>query len=175
MSFGIRARMESFIRNPATEIFTSLASMRIPRTYHSLAILLPDARVFVGGGLCGNCQANHADAEIFTPPYLLNSDGSSVVRPKILSAPATASYGATIRVTIDSAINSFVLVRLSSVTHSVNNDQRRIPLGFSRNGFLNNYALRIPVSSGIVIPGYYMLYAINGSGVPSIARMLKIS
>ena len=61
------------IWNPATGKWTTLAPMAIPRTYHSVALLLPDARVFVGGGgLCGDCTTNHLDGEIFTPPYLLN-------------------------------------------------------------------------------------------------------
>ena len=48
------ARMAPEIWNPVTGAWTSMAPMAIPRTYHSVAVLLPDARVFVGGGgLCG--------------------------------------------------------------------------------------------------------------------------
>jgi galactose oxidase len=70
--------------DPATERFTRLAAAAIPRNYHSVAVLLPDGRVFSGGGgLCGSCVTNDAAGQIFTPPYLLNPDGS--LRP---STPA---------------------------------------------------------------------------------------
>lgn len=160
--------------NPVTGTFTTLAAMRIPRTYHSAALLMMDGRVFVGGGgLCGTCQTNHANAEIFTPPYLLNADGSNALRPSIMQAPASASYGGSITINTDSAVNAFALVRLSSVTHTVNNDQRRIPLNFTTVG-INAYTVTIPSNRGVAIPGYYMLFALNGTGVPSVAKILKI-
>lgn len=38
--------------------WSTLAAMKIPRCYHSTALLLPDARVIsCGGGLCGKCAA----------------------------------------------------------------------------------------------------------------------
>jgi galactose oxidase len=161
--------------NPATEIFTTLASMNIPRTYHSVALLLPDGRVLAaGGGLCGTCSTNHADAEIFTPPYLLNADGSNAERPRITQAPTNVSYGERITVTTNATISSFALVRLSSVTHSVNNDQRRIPLSFTTAATFNSYLVNIPASRGVAIPGYYMLFAMNRSGAPSRATMIKV-
>ena len=40
--------------NPDTETWTPMARQATPRTYHSTALLLPDGRVFSGGGgLCG--------------------------------------------------------------------------------------------------------------------------
>ncbi len=36
--------------DPATELWTTLASEKVPRRYHSIAMLLPDARVLVTGG-----------------------------------------------------------------------------------------------------------------------------
>jgi galactose oxidase len=160
--------------NPETKTFTTLAPMDIPRNYHSVAILMTDGRVFVGGGgLCGTCETNHADAQIFTPPYLLNADGTDARRPVITQAPSSAGYGATIAVSADSLITQFALVRMSSVTHSVNNDQRRIPLNFTPNG-ANGYSLRIPSDRGVAIPGYYMLFGMNGAGVPSVAKIMRI-
>lgn len=162
--------------DPATETFTLLPPIAVGRNYHSVALLLPDARVMsAGGGLCGEgCPANHPDLQILTPHYLLNDDGSPATRPVIVSAPAAATHGTAIAVTTDSAIGSFALVRLSSNTHSVNNDQRRVPLPFSETD-VNRYELSIPSNPGIVVPGYYMLFAMGPGGVPSVAKMLQIT
>ena len=69
--------------------------------------------------------------------------------PAITSAPLQATHGTRIAVATDSAAASFSLVRLSSVTHSTNNDQRRVPLAFSAQGG-NSYELTIPSNPGIV-------------------------
>lgn len=160
--------------NPSTGKFTTLNPMAIPRTYHSVALLLPDARVFVGGGgQCGNCAANHPDGEIFTPPYLLNADGSARPRPAITAAPATAALGSSISVTTSGPTPQFSLVRMSTVTHTVNTDQRRIPLTpASVSG--NTATLAIPSDPGVVVPGPYLLFALDANGVPSVAKTINI-
>jgi galactose oxidase len=165
--------------DPLTGVFQQLSPMQTPRTYHSTAILLPDGRVFVGGGgQCGNgCVENHFNTEILTPPYLLNANGTPAARPTITSAPATAARGTYIAVTTDTPVVSFALMRLSSTTHTVNNDQRRIPLNVQAdtiNGSSNTYALSIPSDSGVALPGYYMLFAINAQDVPSVAATVLI-
>ena len=161
--------------DPTTEKFTTLSPMAVPRNYHSFSLLLPDARVLVGGGgLCDfNCTTNHLDAQILTPPYLTNADGSPAARPALVSAPVNATYGAALSVTTDSAVTGFSLMRLSSATHSLNNDQRRVPLQFSVTS-ATRYTLQIPQDPGIVIPGYYMLFAMNAKGVPSVAKTIQI-
>jgi galactose oxidase len=171
----IKSVLAAELWDPLTNNFTTLASMGIPRTYHSVALLMPDGRIFsAGGGLCGPCQTNHPNAEIFTPPYLLNADGSNAERPKIFQILGNISYGGNIWVTTNSSIDKFALVRLSSVTHSVNNDQRRIPLEFRTFGMNNVYSVKIPTSRGVAIPGYYMLFAMNSAGVPSVAKIIKL-
>ncbi|WP_323122061.1 RICIN domain-containing protein [Burkholderia alba] len=163
------------IWDPATQRFNLLKPMQTPRTYHSTAILLPDGRVFAGGGgQCGQgCAQNHLNAEILTPPYLLNADGTAAARPVIQSAPATASRGASIGVSTQSPVASFVLMRLASVTHTTNNDQRRIPLAMTSSGGAS-YQLAIPSDPGVVLPGYYMLFALNAQGVPSVSASIQI-
>jgi len=161
--------------NPSTGRFTIMAAEAIPRTYHSVAVLLPDGRVFSGGGgLCGNgCTANHPDGQIFSPPYLFNANGTPRRRPVIRTAPARATTGATIKVATNSTTPSFALIRMSAVTHSVNNDQRRIQLTpVARHG--NTYELRLAASAGVLLPGNYMLFALNTRGTPSIAKIINI-
>jgi galactose oxidase len=86
-------------------------------------ILLPDARVFTGGGgLCGTAcpsdGANHDDGEIFSPPYLFNADETPATRPNITSAPTSATYGAVLMVTTDSNVTAFSMIRVGCAAAS---------------------------------------------------------
>ena len=170
-----RAVLVPELWSPATETFTPLAPMQTPRVYHSTALLLPDARVFVaGGGLCGaGCPANHENAEIFSPPYLFNPDGSPAARPAITTAPASALLGSTVSVTANTAKLKFEVLRISATTHAVNNDQRRIPLAVTAS-VNTTYRLKVPSDPGVVPPGYYMLFGINAQGTPSVAKVIKL-
>ncbi|MGF6551697.1 RICIN domain-containing protein [Paraburkholderia youngii] len=160
--------------DPATETFQLLAPMATPRNYHSVALLLPDGRVLSGGGgLCGTCSTNHPSVEILTPPYLLNPDGSAATRPVIVSAPSEVSLGTSIAVTTNSPVTNFSLLRMASATHSLDNEQRRVPVNFT-TGTAGEYLINIPSDPGIVVPGYYMLFALNNKGVPSVAKTLRI-
>jgi galactose oxidase len=161
--------------DPATGNFTVMAPEAIPRTYHSVAVLLPDGRVFSGGGgLCGSgCSTNHPDGQIYSPPYLFNPDGTLRTRPVITSAPAKAVTGSAITVTTNSATPTFSLIRMSGDTHGVNNDQRRIPLTPTTvNG--TTYTLQLPSDKGVVLPGNYMLFALDANGTPSVAAIMNI-
>ena len=160
--------------NPATEQFTAMAPAAVPRTYHSVALLMPDGRVFTGGGgLCGaGCATNHLDAEIFTPPNLLNADGTPAARPVITTAPATAANGASITVATSRAVTGFAIVRMGTATHSVDTDQRRIAL--TPAAVTGGYRLTIPADQGVAVPGYWMLFALDSKGVPSVAKVVRI-
>jgi galactose oxidase len=135
---------------------------------------MPDARVFTGGGgLCGaGCAANHFDGEIFTPPYLLNDDGTPPSRPIITTAPTTAVNGASVTVATDRAVTGFSIVRMGTATHSVNTDQRRISL--APTAVTGGYRLTIPADKGVALPGYWMLFAMDAKGVPSVAKTIRI-
>lgn len=69
---------------------------------------------------------------------------------------------------------SFSIVRYGSVTHSVDTDQRRIPLQFLRTDTGVN-TVTFPTDAGVAIPGYWMLFAIDALGVPSVASTVKIT
>ncbi|MEO0444198.1 MAG: galactose oxidase-like domain-containing protein, partial [Pseudomonadota bacterium] len=145
-------------------------------TYHSIALLLKDGRIMAGGGgLCGGCPINHFDVEILTPPYLLNADGSPAQRPVFMSTPIDSiGLGQQLRVSMNtSGSHDFVLVRTSVVTHSINNDQRRIPLDLIRQRG-REFTLAIPANASVLQPGNYYLFAINDSGVPSVADTVRV-
>jgi galactose oxidase len=161
------------IWNPQTETWREVAAHVTPRNYHSVALLLPDGRVLSGGGgLCGTCPTNHPNIELFSPGYLFNADGSLADRPTILTAPSSTRYGNTFSVTTDAEIERFHLVRLASTTHALNTDQRFLSLEFTRAG--NAYTINAPSDSNIALPGYYMLFALDPQGVPSVAKTVRL-
>jgi hypothetical protein len=162
--------------NPTTGKFSVMAPEAEPRNYHSVAVLLPNGQVFSGGGgLCGTrCAANHADGQIYSPPYLFNADGTPATQPNILSAPTSAIDGQTISVTTDSPVSSFSMVRYGESTHASDDDQRNIPLPIvSSSG--DTYQLAIPTDPGVALPGPYMLFAMYASGTPSVSSTIMIS
>lgn len=167
---------------PQYDVFVPLKKNNIVRVYHSLSILLPDATVLNGGGgLCGNCTVNHYDAQIFTPPYLLNPNGTLADRPstpQIHGDEYKVTVGHTVKFTTDAGITDASLVRLGTVSHTVNTDQRRIPLQISpatgAQGGRVAYKAHLPADAGVALPGYYMLFVLNSAGVPSKAATVKI-
>jgi hypothetical protein len=158
--------------SPTTEKWTTLAAMQTPRLYHSIALLLPDARVFVSGGGRFFGEPHPTDQlsfEVFSPPYLFKG-----TRPTITSAPTTATYGSSMSVLTPNAaaIASVVLIKPGSATHSFNGDQRYVPLSFAQAA--GGLSVQAPASANLAPPGYYMLFLVDGNGIPSIAKFVRI-
>jgi hypothetical protein len=149
--------------DPVAETWTTVASFTQYRGYHSFALLLPDGRVLSGGGDAS------MSAEVYSPGYLFRG-----ARPVITSAPATVTYGQPFFVgTADAAqVSRVSLVRLSSVTHAFNMEQRINRLAFSASA--NGLDVAGPTSANLSPPGYYMLFILSGSGVPSVASIVRV-
>jgi hypothetical protein len=157
--------------SPASEQWTTMDSMDIPRLYHSMALLLPDGRVLAaGGGHSAAATCFHNEAEIYSPPYLFKGP-----RPTITSAPSVLTYGQSFLVqTPDAAgIASACLIRLAAVTHSFDQNALRIPLGLATRGAA--LVLTPPASKNVAPPGHYLLFLVNAAGVPSVSRIVKIA
>jgi hypothetical protein len=162
--------------SPRTGQWTTMASLKVPRLYHSTAILLPDARVLVAGGgepeSTGEAKGTiHRNMQIFSPSYLFRGP-----RPAISSAPPAASYGQTIPVTSPDAasITTINLIRPGATTHGFNMTQRIVNVPFSRaaDGTL---LLQMPTNPNDAPPGPYMIFLLNNMGVPSVASMISLS
>lgn len=162
--------------NPATNSFTQMAPISMPRNYHSTALLLLDGTVMSGGGgLCGDCATNHYDAQIWSPPYLFGANGAKANRPVINSMSATAiKVGSVLTINTNSAVTKVSLVRMGSTTHTVNTDQRRIAFNTLTGAGTNSYQITIPGDQGKAVPGYWMLFAMNAAGTPSVGKILQI-
>jgi hypothetical protein len=164
--------------NPATETWTTLARESVGRTYHSTALLLPDGRVLSSGSGEGGgvpFESSQFSAQVFSPPYLFNPDGTLATRPVITSAPSRITYGQpfTVRTPDAAAVTRGTLIRLGSVTHAFNQSQLIFPLTFSAAGATTLTATG-PSSASWATPGPYMLFLVNGNGVPSTARMVTV-
>lgn len=158
--------------SPATQQFSRLASMVTPRLYHSSALLLPDGRVLVAGGgrtTGGTAPTDQLSAEIYSPPYLFKG-----ARPTISSVPSTLPYAANFTVTTADAlqISSVAMIRLGAVTHAFDQNQRYVPLTFQQ--VTGGLTVQSPTSGNLAPPGYYMLFIVNSTGVPSVASIVKI-
>lgn len=170
------------IWDPKTEEFRLLSvTHQIPRSYHSTVLLLHDGRVWTGGGgLCGDCEVNHLDAELYSPPYLFNDDDTPAERPEITVSAAKAGYGAAVEVTSTHELGMVSFIRFGTATHSTNTDARRLELcgpdtvacATLWNGAA--YALTMPESPGVAPPGYWMLFGVNTVGVPSVAETVQL-
>jgi Domain of unknown function (DUF1929) len=175
------AVLESEVYTPSTNTWTLGASAVNPRTYHSSAILLPDATVLTaGGGGCGTgCAANQVNAEVYYPSYLFKPDGSGALasRPKISGAPSLVGYNQGITVSLEQSASSIAkvsFVKLSAMTHAFNMGQVFVPATFAVSG-VNQLSVTTPANSNVASPGYYMLFVVGTNGVPSKARMIKIN
>ena len=150
--------------DPATESFRPLASATVPRLYHSAATLLPDGRVFSTGG------NNYPTPETFSPPYLFKG-----TRPALSAVPSTVGYGQHFSVQSPDAgsIRKVTLIRITSVTHAFNENQRLSVLNFTPgSGTLD---IAAPTNANIAPPGHYLLFIVNGSGVPSIGSIVQLA
>lgn len=177
--------------NPSVWSTMAPAPSGIPRLYHSIALLLPDATVLVGaGGLPGAAGEvadplsnqgrafGHPDAEIYSPPYLFNMDGTPAQRPSITwiqDDKIGLGQSMLVKTPEFANINQVVLVRLGSVTHGLNQDQRRVVLQFSNNNLSYPGTLNVtmPATGKVCPPGPYMMFLL-ANGVPSVAKMVSI-
>ena len=160
--------------NPGKYIFSSAGANAYPRLYHSVALLLPDATVWLAGG--NPSRGSYVQQmEIYQPPYLFNSTGGLATRPSITSTPTSVSYGNTFTVqTPDAAnISHVVLVRNGTVTHAFGMDQREAEMSFTAG--TGALTVTAPPKGNIAPPGYYMLFILNNSGVPSVAKFVQLT
>jgi hypothetical protein len=174
--------------NPSTDEWTDVAPHQRDRTYHHTAVLMPDMRVLLGGHVPiaayyggkprdqGPATANNdADPsfEIYSPPYLTRGE-----RPTISSAQKGVAYGEAFDIGTPQAddIESVLFMRMPSVQHTIDGDQRSLLLDFKKTGAGTLQAMA-PPNSIAAPPGVYYLVVNRKTAqgpVPSVARMVTV-
>lgn len=155
--------------NPTANAFTRADDLQYSRGYHTVTVLLPSGKVMVSGGISG---ANERTIEIFNPPYLFKG-----ARPTITSVPSFFHHSQSFNITTPDAsyIRKVVLVRPMAYTHHTETEQRVLQLPFTQ---VDAQTLAVTAPGNHPHPqaprGYYILFILNGSGVPSQGRFVYL-
>lgn len=189
------------IYHPITNTWTTrpaAATSKVCRNYHSVAVLMPDGRVWMAGSNLAGKWSFHNPAdfpgvlpedaqqgttdnrdlriEIYEPWYIGRPD-----RPTIAAAPPSVAVGGTMPVQTPqaAAVSRVALVRLGSCTHSFNSDQRYVGVPFTRGAGVLNVTL--PNNPNLLPPGPYLLFVLQpgqdggaSALVPSVGRHIRI-
>jgi hypothetical protein len=175
--------------NAAVNAWREMDEMARPRHYHACALLLPSGKVMVAGGASpSGCSLSVENSiEVFSPPYLFNADGTPAARPEIeevngqvptsTHAPQFHHAGTfTIETPQADSIARVVLIRPMAVTHQTDSEQRILHLTYHKSGATQ---LTVTAPNGshphATCPrGYYMLFILDGNGVPSVGRFIHL-
>ncbi|DBB11708.1 TPA: hypothetical protein ACH3X3_005878 [Trebouxia sp. C0006] len=151
---------------PIGQRWTTVGDTQIPRLYHSVAFLTPNAEVLISGSE----TSSERRVQIWTPDYLLNGKP----RPSITSAPSSVAYSGIINISYSNVtvIDRVVLIRPSSATHGLHFDERAVVVNCSSSGS-TSIACTAPPNSNIAPPGQYMLFILS-DGVPSVANYISL-
>ena len=163
-------------------------TLEYARQHHTVALLLPSARVMVTG-------ASSQTIEVFSPPYLFTAMGAPIPesdRPDISSYPdpdagqsVLHSSTFTIGTSDPGDVARVVLVRPMAVTHHTDTEQRVLRLTSmvsgpgtlsvsAPGGWVYPYGAGEGHSHAIAGRGYYMLFLLNTAGIPSRAKFIKL-
>lgn len=154
----------------------------IPRGYHSTALLTPNAEIVIAGGEnTGNPDSSGNDQrkmQIFSPPYGGDMDWKNVSgkRPALGSVSSTTLVGNTFQVpyTVPSGrtLTKLSLISLSASTHAFNQHQIVTFLPFSDSS--GTATVQWQARHAYLPAGYYMLFAVDSAGAPSVAKIVKL-
>lgn len=168
------------IWDPATGRWTTGASNAVNRTYHSSSILLTNGTVLTaGGGAPG--AVNNLNADVYYPPQLFRTvGGRAELAPRPLLQAITSlsgAYGGALGLRLaaasaNTAISQVSLIALGNTTHGYNTSQRRVPLAFTKVG--DTISAELPASANLAPPGYYMVFVVDGNGVPSRGTIIAL-
>ncbi len=154
------------------EIFDGEAWQLLPaaaaqRLYHSSAALLPDGRVATaGGGQGAGATSFQSTAELYYPDYWYKP------RPTLAGAPAEVVYDVPFALSSSVGIARVTALRMSSVTHSFDQNQRFVEVPFTPTATGVDAVI---AGDGWVPPGHYILYVLDAADTPSLGAVVRVS
>jgi hypothetical protein len=155
------------IYHPEAGTWTHTGHSRVPRLYHSVAMLTPDGKVVTAGSNPAR-KTEDRRIEVYLPPYLFHG-----ARPALRLGTHTATFGGTMTATVSPGVHEISLMRPSACTHSCDNEQRLVDVAFT-TGAGNSITLQMPDNPNLAPPGWYLVFAVDHHGVPSIGQWLKL-
>jgi hypothetical protein len=177
---AIGDRHQAQIYDPYTDELTTLPTWPdtnpADRGYHSFSLLLKDARIMTGGGMVTLAEVGceRPDLRLFNPPYLTKGP-----RPALKDDVENSQIhiGSTFELEISGEQprddRGVVLMAIGSETHSFDQNQRYIPLKFTR---VSDKHVKVsgPDNATIAPEGTYLLFLVSDQGVPSEGKIVHV-
>jgi hypothetical protein len=131
---------------------------------------MPDGKVITSGSNPAR-KTEELRIEVFWPPYLFGGQ-----RPVCTPSGTEAHYGGTLVAAVPDAgrITLACLIRPGAATHSTDGDQRLVDLPYNQSG-PDEVTFELPSAKTIAPPGWYMLFMLNTSSVPSQASWVHLT
>jgi hypothetical protein len=187
---------EAWIYNPELPRGSRWAiggSSKVPRLYHSIALLLLDATVLVAGSnpveqpileanptSLAESYTTEFRVEIYTPPYLAGDNLRKRPRDVWVSDRRLTANKRKFLISFSADRNAnsvkIALYHGGFVTHSLHMGQRLIYLdaeGFRPGSPHQALRVTMPPSSGVAPPGPYILYVVV-DGIPSVGQFVML-
>jgi len=172
------------IYRPMTNSWVTLpVATTVNRNYHSVALLLPDGRVWMAGsdkgcqwsfhnpgdypngeptdlqevkttnGIATPVDNRELRIEIFEPWYVGRLD-----RPQFTLGSETVSVGGTFTLTFaaPTSVSGVALIRAGTCTHAFDGDQRFVGLSFGQSGSV--LTAHVPDNENLLPPGSYLAF-----------------
>jgi hypothetical protein len=168
--------------DPILDTWTPMATMSVPRMYHSIALLIPDGRVVVAGGYDPNNPAadnNRKSLEFYEPTYMHNGPRPTLSTISRSDGPNDElAYGRGFQITSPEAasVRRVALMRPGSVTHHTDSEQRHVPLDFIHEPGTNRLHVAPVADATVAPPGPYMVWIVDDQGRPCVrAPFVRLS
>jgi hypothetical protein len=171
------AELAAELYDPDKNEWSVLPSATVPRNYHSVALLLPDGRVWTAGSdknAASGQAARELRIELFEPAYFSHPN-----RPEITSVETMGFAESPISVTTPDArsIRKVVFIRAGSSTHAFNGDQRYLSVPYE---IVADTKIEVhpPIDAtgreNIMPPGVYMLFLLDAENIPSKGHVMRL-
>ncbi|KAI8098803.1 glyoxal oxidase N-terminus-domain-containing protein [Halteromyces radiatus] len=161
---------------------TGLANTTIARMYHSVALTLPDGRVWIAGSNNNDPPDINAEyptefrVEYFSPPYLYQA---TPPRPLVSHVPSRMAYGESYEFLLNAGSNiksddiKVGLLRTGFSTHSLHMSQRYVVLEHTLLHQGQVIRVQAPPKATLFPPGTGFLHVVH-QGVPSKGVQINV-